>query len=419
MKARGYFRHHSEDRSYSIRLIADLTLFRLVPMFLKEKIYAGGHWFLSDTTLDGSSPWPDPVIREWTENLQVVDDRPVYKWYHYIGTHLPAKWDDRCHLQRDLEQTRENFKAQAYCVLSGIGALLERLKQAGVHDQTAMVISGDHGHNIIPDDISSPPLNTGLYPGLMGSARPALLVKQTNSREPLQYSDLPTSLVDVAPTALALASIETAAQTVFDLQRGQARERHFTPYSIKNLWSGNSIPHIRYTVDGPVSDGSNWLVTDIRTFREAPQAYDPVNLSNARDFVVGASLSRAEPDKGSAWITGRQLGFVITLPEHPAAPSLQLKLHLPEWMPGQSIQLQLNNGPAAVPVTVSPAEEFWQEISLPLDPGQLLHGRNFISILFDRIYQSPNSKKLRASVLLKSIRVSGDDQAEEAERVHQ
>jgi hypothetical protein len=267
--------------------------------------------------------------------------------------------------------------------------------------------------------MSSPPLNAGLHPGLVGSGRPALLVKQKHSREPLRYSDLPTSLVDVAPTALALAGIETESQTVFDLQEGQARKRYFTPYSIRKLWSGDPIPYVRYTVEGPVHDGSNWVLTDIKTFREAPAAYDPVNFTNAYHFMVGASLSRAEPDKGSAWVKGRQLSFLITLPDPLAARSLQLTVNLPKWIPEQSIRLQLNNGPAGSPIKVHPAKRFWQDISFPLEPDQLLPGRNFVSILFDRTYASPDSDSLRVSVHLRSIRISGDDQAAAVERLHQ
>ena len=68
MKSRGYYRHRTHSRSYSFRLLADLTLFRLFPRYVKEQVYNEGQWYFSDTTLDGSSPWPDPVVREWVKS---------------------------------------------------------------------------------------------------------------------------------------------------------------------------------------------------------------------------------------------------------------------------------------------------------------------------------------------------------------
>ena len=43
-------------------------------MFLKERIYNNADWFLADTTLDGSSPWPDPVLREWIDNMETTNN---------------------------------------------------------------------------------------------------------------------------------------------------------------------------------------------------------------------------------------------------------------------------------------------------------------------------------------------------------
>jgi len=88
-KSRGYQADRDGDSQYDLKLLADLALYRLVPAFLKEKIHNKGEWWFSDSTMDGASPWPDPVIREWTEHMRVIDQAALYKWYHYIGTHKP------------------------------------------------------------------------------------------------------------------------------------------------------------------------------------------------------------------------------------------------------------------------------------------------------------------------------------------
>jgi hypothetical protein len=407
MKARGLFRHHSEDKTYSVRLIADLSLFRLSPKWLKEKIYDEGNWFFADTTLDGSSPFPDPVLREWAENLTVSEDGPVYKWHHFIGTHIPAHWDRECRRQRGLEHTREAYEEQAYCVLSGIGAFLDRLREAGIYDRTAMVISGDHGHNIVPDDMTSEPLNQGLYRGMIGSGRPALLVKELQRQGPLHFSHAPTSLVDVAPTALALAGLEADSPPVMALDPGEPRERYFTPYSIPDLYGGDPIPYIRYRVGHPVTNGRGWTVADMRTFQTPPTEYVPVNDQTARGFMLGAILDRSRPDKDSAWIKSERLSFVISIPDPHAVDAIQATVHLPEWIPTQKLRLRMNDGEFGEAVEIrTQAKPFWQDVYLEFDPHQVAPGRNFVTIEFEQAYSSPEVENWSATALLNSIRVS-------------
>jgi Sulfatase len=416
MKARGYFRHHTKEAMYSVRLIADLTLFRLAPMYLKEKIYRDGRWLLADTTLDGSSPWPDPVIREWVANLHVVDDRPVYKWYHFIGTHTPAKWAADCSLLPEPAQDRSDYVAQASCVLSSIAALLQVLKEAGIYDQTAFVISGDHGHNVRPDDLLPPPLNSGLLESLTGSARPALLVKQLNSREPLQFSPAPTHLLDVAPTALALVGIRGAAPSVFEFAPEQPRARVFQHYSIPDLWTGKPIPYVEYTVDGAVRDAGEWQVSGIQDYRATPARYEPLNKATGDGFVMGAHLRAPPDDDRSSWVTGRQLAFAIGI-DDPASPHvLELRMHFPEWLAGQSFALEFNGGPSwQSPRLRSDGDEFWQTFTIPLDVSLQRSGRNFVSVVFERLEHPPDTDSWHGSALVESIRVTPVDQV----RAHQ
>ncbi len=405
MKARGYFRHRTNDVVYSLRLLADLSLFRLVPMFLKEKIHDDGHWFLSDTTMDGSSPWPDPVLHEWVEHMAIVDDRPVYKWYHFIGGHIPPHWDADCGYVRETRKDRQSYTAQTYCILSDIGKLLERLKQAGIYDQTAIIISSDHGHNTAPDDLVAQPLNGGLSPGMVGSGRPTLLVKRKNDRAALLFSTTPTSLIDVAPTALALAGLESDQPDVAAFTGVKRRERYYTPFSIAELWTGEPIPFVRYRVDGPVNDGSEWRLTAIQPFAQAPEAYERVNYNTAHDFMLGAILDPNQPDIEETWIIGRQLGFLLNLPASTNQRALQITLNLPGWIGHQDFTLSVNGIPAEHSHHVQQGKDYWQTIDVPLDSASLVAGNNFFSILFERTYRPPEWSDWSAAGLLKSIRV--------------
>jgi hypothetical protein len=406
MKARGYARHQAHDTMYSIRLIADLTLFRLLPMFLKEQVYNEGRWLLADTTMDGSSPWPDPVIREWTGNLYVVDDRPVYKWYHYLGTHIPAKWGGDCRLLSEPSPERPAFVAQASCILNSIATLIDRMKEAGVYDQSAFLITGDHGSNLVPDDLVSPPLNSDLDEYLIGAGRPALLVKTLGSRHPLQFSTRPTHLLDLAGTARQLAGLEDRNPSIFNASERRAKPRPFLHYSMPHFWTGNPIPYVEYAVGQPAREGSQWRVAGIHDFGETPGFFDPINRPTAKGFVLGARLRKSLGNNKSSWITGRQLAFVIGLdgPVHERA--LELTMQFPEWMPGQSFTVEVNGSAPSQRWFVSPGSAAaWQNYSIPLDPGLQRPGRNFVSIRFDRVYPSPDDDELQSAGRIASIRV--------------
>ena len=407
MKARGYFRHPVRDALYSVRLIADLSLFRLLPMFLKEKIYNEGRWFLADTTMDGSSPWPDPVIREWTANLTVVTDRPVYKWYHYLGTHIPAKWDADCRQLPQASTERTAFLGQTRCVLQGIAGLLERMKSAGIYDQSAILITGDHGANLVPDDLGSPPLNSALDNILLGSGRPALLVKPAGGREPLKISLRPTHLLDLAATARMLADIDhTGTSPNFEVPDQHSGRRLFRHYSMPEFWSGNPIPYVEYVVGWPASEGREWHVSGIHPGSAPPAGFDPVNRPNAKGHVLGARLRKSLGNRDSSWITGRQLAFVFGLEGTPRDRNLVLELQFPQWMPEQGFTVSFNGG-AAERITDGQTRSGsdWRAYSIALDAGLQRTGRNFVSILFDRVYVSPEDSELLSAGRIASIRV--------------
>jgi hypothetical protein len=405
MKSRGLFRHTSQDITYSIRLLADLSLFRLTPMFLKEKLHNDGKWFFADTTLDGSSPWPDPVIRELAENLHVIDDRPVYKWHHFIGTHIPAKWNAECALLDEPSRERAAYVAQAYCVLSGIGRLIDRLVDAGIYDQTAFIISGDHGHNVAPNDLTRRPLNSALSPGLLATGRPALLVRQRGSQAPLAYSDAPTSMLDVFPTALKLAGLEAAQPSVFEIGLQQHRQRYYRIYPATDFYTGDPIRYVEYTIGHPATDGEQWELTDIRKNQPVPSGYDPVNRPNGKDYVFGASLHKSPGNNQSSWITGRQLAFVIELPEEPAQRSLALELHIPAWVGKQSFTVALNQGSEWHSPEMESTGGEWQEVVLPWPAEGQKPGRNFVSVIFENLGNPPDNTNWQASAKIRSIHV--------------
>ena len=389
---------------HSLYMLADMTLFRLSPMFLKEKIYDRGYWLLSDISIGDDAPVPDPVLREWTDKMVLTDERPVYKWYHYVGTHVPPHWNRDCRLVRGLKPEPENYVAQARCILSGIADFIDRLKAEGIYDQTAIIITGDHGHNTVPADQVSEPLNYGMYAPLLGTGRPALLVKPASANGPLALSSRPTHLLNVTPTVQVLAGLPKRGQSVDDIPESGAPARVFQHYPVGPFWSGNPVPSLEYEIEGPAHRADAWRMTDIVRYGDVPSAYQPVNRETARNFVYGARLRKSFGQTGSSWVRGRQLAFAAEIPGSEAGPWLELELAFPGWIESQSFTVRVNGGSPwrSGEITGVGSGDNWINFRVPVSAGDLRDGPDFVSVLFDRSYEDPGGDE-RASARVRGI----------------
>jgi hypothetical protein len=406
LKPRGYFRYKDMRISYGLRLVADLTLFRHAPMFLKERIYNGGDWLFSNTTLDGSSPWPDPVLREWTEHMVVDGDQPRYKWYHYIGTHIPPHWDGNCVFHHDLERTRKQYHDQALCILKGIARFADRLRQLGIYDKTAIVITGDHGVNIMPDDIKGTRANGSMHEGVLGGSRPAFMIKPLNDGAPFKVSDLPTYFLDIAPTALDLVGLkgDYEGQPVSRIDPEANRPRYFRRFYSSQFWDGKPISYVTWKVDGPVQNLGDWSLQDWFYRYTAPSEYPAINFNTAFETSRGLSLNRAKPDVEYAWIGGSEFSILLGT-DHPAKPAVvEMKLIMPDFMDEdtQTFTLEINH--QALPETYSlQKSEDWTAFKIPVPDGVLHKGNNLLTVRFAHTAQPKTTKDWHTAGKLKSL----------------
>lgn len=400
MKARGYYRHNNNRLIYSIRLIADLTLFRHVPMFFKEVIYRNGDWLFSATDLDGTSRYPDPVIREWIENISIVDSEPKYKSYHYIGTHIPPRWNSECEFTVGLERTRENYKAQTFCLLTGLSDFFKMLEQHNIYDETAIVITGDHGNNTEAYDIIGEPTSSIFSPRFIGSARPAFLVKQLNNRDALRYSNVATTMSDIAPTALDLVELESEFEGVSALREESSadRLRTFHRYDASNLWQLEPIPFSEYQVTGDVKNAANWRIKGIHNVGTAPSSYADVSRASIGKFSLGLSIS----DQDQAWVYGSEFAFLISRPSHDF-DRMRIGMHIPEFIEDQTLEISINDGVFTEPVSLNFDTEFWTEVDVPVNPVSVMQENNFIHVRLGKAESPPENPGRPLSVFIRSI----------------
>ena len=406
-KSWGYQHYRVDSAWYSLRILADLTLYRLSPSFLKEKIYAGGEWMLADSKLDGASPWPDPVIREWINHMRVTEDAPHYKFYHYIGTHKPVFWTRDCRRRSGLAPTRENFLGQAQCILSGIASLLDKLREVGIYDQTAIIISGDHGHGIMPHDLSGSPRTVMLSKKMMGTVRPALLVKKMGDTQALKFSRLPTSVIDIAAIARSVAGVDHPVANHLDRvnMTAKPRDRYFYNYPLEKLrrWSTEPVAHDVYRVRGPANEDSSWELLNLQVYHPAPDQYPAIGHAAVAEYMRGVRVNPANPDQEQAWITRNQLAFLISIQSPGHQPqTLVLTLNIPDWIGEQSYRVRINETEIDRQFHIPTSRKYWQEVRIELPASSLKKGNNFVSLKFEKLQAAPKAD-LDAAAILRAV----------------
>ena len=377
----GYFEYQGIE--YSLRLMTDLTLFRHLPMYLKERVYSDGRWLFADAGLDEASRFPEPVIREWVAHMSISNETPRYKWYHFNGTHAPAQWTADCEFVEGLKRSRENYKAQTLCVLRGIGRFLRRLKELNVYDQTAIVISGDHGCNVPADDLTGEAVyTTFLRPSFFGHARPAFLFKQRDNREPLEYIDRPTTMIDLAPTALDLVGLSGEFEGVSAL-RGDPdpeRKRTYHRYVSEEYWSGKPVPYAEVEIDGEARDFSSWQLVAIRNVGPAPTRYERMSYAEAAVFTRGLGLNPNNADQEYAVVYGKEFAFLITPPEE-GFEKLRMELRIPAAIERQTISISVNGRPLVPAYTFDSQGGKWIQLAFSI-PEAFSEDNNFVRVVF-------------------------------------
>ena len=192
------------DSSLGLR-IGDLSLFRVVPYGLKERLAMASASRHGDA---GSDRKDQPVHGTISRDMVVwplLASRPVNDSFtttlhvhHSLGGHPP--------FTRDENGKNVNLKSPKYgdyvsfCkfALKQLGSCFDAWRSNGVYDASTIMVISDHGvYDTWPE--TEPYLH-----GIPSFAFPALMVKPRGSKAPYRESDLPTSHVKIAPLVCSL-----------------------------------------------------------------------------------------------------------------------------------------------------------------------------------------------------------------------
>ncbi|MBU1086531.1 MAG: LTA synthase family protein [Candidatus Omnitrophica bacterium] len=290
----------NKDILFDYIQLADITLFRICPHFLKKHIYANRSWFLkriltlkkinyffsknkneqdfknnpttakpklfSDNSLNDSNV---KFINELSAKINVQYEKPAFKYYHLGGMHPPIYLDENLNYHpKALALTRESCLANAKALLKLTGMFIDILKKQGIYDNSLILIIGDHGtYNIQVNlkvsgykETSNPPPLNDLN---IGSGLPLILVKPFKSQTDFNISDVPVSLANIGATIFDQLNIPQENQTeksMFKIDKDDKTSRRvFNHKWAKEEHTSKYLPVMtEYTISGFSWLSSSW-----------------------------------------------------------------------------------------------------------------------------------------------------------------
>ncbi len=255
----------------SAYLLLDYSLFKAVPDILKPAVYSHDRWVISrrfvnpsyEASLGGLNHL---AFQYFNEHLNVADSAPTYKFYHSMITHSPAVLMKNCDLRtRRVDRHGMTGKAdQAACAFGHIFTFLDKLKLAGIYDNTMIIISSDHGANYLSDAQQKSLSQSTVDERHYSTSLATLFIKPFKATGQLKISDAPVSLNDIPNTILAALNIPLLPQgeNALALTQTQNRNREFIFYDYNDsYWGDSKLPPLTiYKIHGDVRDIRNWTL---------------------------------------------------------------------------------------------------------------------------------------------------------------
>ena len=173
-------------------------------------------------------------------------DRPVYKLLHVGVPHRPIVVDRECRFIGLTDMSRQSYTEQSRCAVKLVASLLDRARALGIYDSSLIIVSSDHGTDLLPLGFSGRSESLSLIPGpstvrlpaIASTAKAVMMIKPPKRTGPITVSDAPTSHVDLPSTILDMLGLPgaTPGADMFRRDPAQPRTRTFGMYN----------PHVRF-----------------------------------------------------------------------------------------------------------------------------------------------------------------------------
>lgn len=178
------------------------------------------------------------------DGIQVDSSRKgAYKFYHLHGTHTYYNMNE------EFENEDTDFLTQARGSMKIVYEFIEQLKEAGVYEDSTIIITADHGQNFFDRPERAYELGMELF------SSPIMFVKKAGDYgTELRVSYAPVSQDEVIPTVMQAITGESEkyGKTFDEIGEGEERERKFV------FGRHDDIDFQMYTINGYVMDEDAW-----------------------------------------------------------------------------------------------------------------------------------------------------------------
>ena len=189
-----------QTKKQSVVKIFDSVLEILVPAFL-HKVFAEYYYIATDPFITPTEkvrtspqePFDMVFYRRLRTEFRAGSFPDGMKYLHLHGAHEPVRTDE--HLELTSNALKYN---QLRGSLKNVELLIEKLKQAGLYDDAAIVIAGDHTERYTPEVV--------------------MLVKRPHDRhETMVFDSAAGQVSDLAGTVAKCSGLDPQARSLFDL----------------------------------------------------------------------------------------------------------------------------------------------------------------------------------------------------------
>ncbi len=342
----GSYRDYAD---FSAAQLLDLSLFRHVPHGLKSIVYGDQawlvqRWYTRQRPLEQAALAARPVsnaafLSEFARRATIGGTDPVYTFLHLAIPHPPIVTDAGCQYQEPTRTGPDNYMAQARCALVGVRELLDRLRELDIYDNSAVVLTSDHGLRVLRADgrMGNERTPAGNLDRIALSAMPLLAVKPPDSDGPLQTSDAPTMITDIPATILDLAGLPNVVgrgESVFAIEPEAPRQRTYVHHAWKNAdWRRRyfDLLHL-FSVNGPVTDPASWRFE--RAIFEPTRDLD----AQLRSHEAGLFVVEDGPDGPFRWSTRQAVLYL-----RPDTPRFSFEVRkAPQVTPAQHVTVRID-----------------------------------------------------------------------------
>ena len=251
--------------------LLDLSLFRHVPHGFKSRVYNDQAWLLESWYSErrrARNARPSnhaAFLEEFSDRMMIARDEPVYTFIHIALPHPPYVVDTDCAFIGPQRPSRPTYAGQGRCALSVVRKLFSRLRTLGVYDETAIVLTSDHGWNRLRPGHPLEGVRTpaGNLDEVAVRAMPLLAVKPAGSSGPLRTSHAPTAITDIPATILDLLDLpndQLPGQSALRIDPNVGRRRTYASHSWSNADWGRSyfdLLHV-FSIDGRIANPTAW-----------------------------------------------------------------------------------------------------------------------------------------------------------------